>query len=221
MKRELDVADLNQSIDVGEAKHQDGYLGYQQRYFSSYLHWSFDGTNEWAVHFSIGMATNQQKRFLVEEISQAGYPLNEVYFINKENLELWIDGELAGLCRYVLSGHGDDVSLDETAEKSPADRPYRLNMELQAVFVRPQFHSMGFGSALCQQLADTVCSGILNRLFPNPIPSPSIELTLFCDYNSEAGESFFNELADQLETKLSVIQKAKGLLLRIVVDAGY
>lgn len=45
MKRELDVADLNQSIDVGEAKHQDGYLGYQQRYFSSYLHWSFDGTN--------------------------------------------------------------------------------------------------------------------------------------------------------------------------------
>lgn len=167
------------------------------------------------------MATNQQKRSLVEEISEAGYPLNEVYFINMENLELWIDGELAGLCRYNLSGHGDDICLDETAEKSPTDRPYRLHMELQAVFVRPQFHSKGFGSALCYQLSDTVCSGIFNRLLPNPTPSPSVELTLFCDFEPEAGERFFNEFVEQLETKLTVIQKAKGLLLRIVVEAGY
>ncbi|WP_179053525.1 GNAT family N-acetyltransferase [Pseudomonas hunanensis] len=221
MKRELDTADLDQRIEDRDAMHQDGYLGHQHRYFSSSLHWSFDGATEWAVHFSVGMATNHQKRPLVEEISEAGCPMNEAYFMNKENLELWIDGELAGLCRYSLSGHGDDVSLVETAEKPPADRPYLLHMELQAVFVRPQFHSMGLGSALCHQLADTVCSGILNRLLPNPTPSPSVELTLFCDFDSEAGESFFNELLEQLETKLSVIKKAKGLLIRIVVDAGY
>ncbi|WP_181003789.1 GNAT family N-acetyltransferase [Pseudomonas putida] len=221
MKRELKTTYLDRSNDDGEAQHQDGYLGHQQRYFSSYIHWSFDGANEWAVHLSVGMATNQQKLPLVEEISEAGCPLNEVYFINKENLELWIDGELTGLCRYSLSGHGDDISLDETTEKPPKDSPYRLHMELQAVFVRPHFHSKGFGSALCHQLADTVCSGILNRLLPNSTPSPSVELTLYCDFESEAGETFFNELAEKLETKLSVIRKAKGLLLLIVVEAGY
>lgn len=49
MNEEFESADLDQSFNDEEVKHQDGYLGPQQRYLSLHMHWSFDSTDEWSI----------------------------------------------------------------------------------------------------------------------------------------------------------------------------
>lgn len=56
----------------GEVSHQDGILGPQNRALGVFVHPSYDGKEEWNVFFSIGMATNQEKAPLVQEIAAAG-----------------------------------------------------------------------------------------------------------------------------------------------------
>lgn len=43
------------------------------------------------------------------------------------------------------------------------DEPYRLDLSLLAVFIRPKYHSKGLGNLMSVQLADLVASGVLSR----------------------------------------------------------
>lgn len=115
-EQDMDVVDdTNDQSDAEALLPQDGFLGHRRQYFSVQMHCSYSGTEEWATYFSTGIATDTQKAPLVEEIREAGTPLNNKYFLNSENLELWIDGQLAGLCRYRLSGHGDqDLTISRS-----------------------------------------------------------------------------------------------------------
>lgn len=78
--------------------HQDGFQGTQKRILTVFPHLA-DSGSEWNCYISVGMATDEQKAPLVDEIAQARSPLNDKYFLGAENLELWIDNHLAGLCR--------------------------------------------------------------------------------------------------------------------------
>lgn len=206
---------------VVNCKHQDSFLGPQQAYLSSYLHYALEDDRHWAVHFSIGMAIDDQKRHIFHELAAAGNRLNEDYFLGVENLELWVDGQLGGLCRFSVCGDDDHDEFDELRVTPNAKSPYKIYIGLQAVFVRPQLKSRGFGEALCHQLSDVVTSGLLNRLLPQDVPSPSFNITLSADFESAEGERFYNELAQLLQMKLTVLEKTKGIPFRIIEDAGY
>lgn len=201
--------------------HQDNFLGPQKAFLSPYLHWSLDGEDQWAVHFSLGTASIESKKTLLQEFFAAGNKLNEGYFLHVENLELWIEGELAGLCRFEVSGDGDKRATGDHAPVLSADTPFRVDIELQAVFVHPKYKSKGFGNALCHQLSDVIANGLLNRIMPQPVPSPFLQITLLSDFESAEGERFFDELSELLHMKLSVLEKAKNLPFQLIEDAGY
>lgn len=199
---------------------QDGFLGPRRQYLSVQFHYSYSGTEEWAAYFSVGMATDAQKEPLVAEIREAGSPLNSEYFINAENLELWINGQLGGLCRYRLSGFGDQ-SFTSSNSDEPGEDELFLHLSLLAVFIRPQYHSKGLGSLLSTQLAEIVASGLLNRFLGNPVTSSNIRLTIAADLESSAGEAFFENLTEELEIKINAISAATQVSIEISVDAGY
>lgn len=131
-----------------EPWHQDDALPPQKRCVSIFQHSTYDGTQQWNALISIGMATNEEKSPLVEEIAATGSPLEDTYFIDAENLELWINKELAGLCRYRSHGSED---LDSTSE---TQGPLRFLFSFDAVFVRPLYHSLGIGEILSEHLTE-------------------------------------------------------------------
>ena len=216
-EQDIDAAD----DDENALLPQDGFLGHRQQYLSVQTHCSYSGTEEWAIYFSTGIATSVQKAPLVEEICESGAPLNSKYFLNSENLELWIDGQLAGLCRYLLSGHGDQDLTYSDLDPPNKDEPYQLTLSLLAVFIRPQFHSKGMGYLLSIQLADLVASGVLSRILAAPFVSSNISFLVTADFESSEGERFFDDLVDELQVRLNTISTALGTPIKINVDAGY
>ncbi|KPG95894.1 hypothetical protein AEQ67_18230 [Pseudomonas sp. RIT-PI-q] len=215
------VDDANDQSEEDSMLPQDGFIGHRRQYLSVQMHCSYSGTEEWATYFSMGIATDAQKSPLVEEIREAGAPLNSKYFLNTENLELWINGQLAGLCRYRLSGHGDQDLTISDLDAPNKDEPYDLDLSLLAVFIRPQYHSKGLGYLLSVQLADLVASGVLSRIVSAPFVSPHISFTVTADFESSEGERFFEGLTEELEIKLNAVSTAVGTPIKISVDAGY
>jgi hypothetical protein len=221
-EQHMDIEDdTNDQLDEESLLPQDGFLGHRQQYLSAQIHCSYSGTEEWATYFSIGIATDVQKAPLVEEICEAGAPLNSKYFLNSETLELWINGQLAGLCRYRLSGHGDQDLTISDLDAPNKEEPYHLDLSLLAVFIRPQYHSKGLGYLLSIQLADLVASGVLSRILSAPFVSPHISFTVKADFESSEGEHFFDTLTEELEMRLSAVSTAVGIPIKITVDAGY
>ena len=214
------VDDANDQSDEDSLLPQDGFLGHRQQYLSVQIHCSYSGTEEWATYFSIGIATDAQKAPLVKEIREAGTPLNSKYFLNSENLELWINGQLAGLCRYRLSGHGDQDLTTSDLDAPNKDEPYHLELSLFGG-VRPLYHSKGLGYLLSVQLADLVESSVLSRILAIPFVSPHISFTVTADFESSEGERFFDTLTEELEMRLNAISTAVGTPLKITLDAGY
>ncbi|QLJ12527.1 hypothetical protein H0H12_18930 [Pseudomonas putida] len=212
------LAPLN---DLINGNHQDRFLGSQQTQSFPYPHYSFSNNRKWEVHFTLGMASNDQKLRLINEVTATGNPLNVAYFLSVENLEMWIDAELAGLCRFQVTGDGDQDENNQCRAPSDAETPLKIQVNLHAAFVRPQFRSLGFGEALCVQLSNVVGNGILNRLVSQPISSPSIDITISADLESAEGERFCNQLSELLQSKMAVLYKIISIPYRIIDDAAY
>jgi len=198
-----------------EPPNQDVFLGTQSRNLNVFCHETYDGSDCWRGHTSIGMATDEQKAPLVDEIAEAGSPLNPKYFIAVENLELWIENELAGLCRYRLAT-GDDPEY----EIAPGEA-FRLLLTLDAIFIRPQFHSQGFGQILSEELALLVTSGIFTKLRADISIHPEVDLALYCEFESAQGERFFNQLVDELQFRTEIISHLIKVPIKVSTDAGY
>lgn len=218
------AADINRLASLNNLNNgnpQNSFLGPQHTQLFSYLHHSCNDNRKWEVRFSIGMTSNDQKLRLINEVTATGNPLNVANFLSVENLELWIDAELAGLCRFQVTGDGDQDENDQYRAPSDAETPFKIQVNLHAAFVRPQFRSLGFGEALCVQLSNVVGNGILNRLVSQPISSPSIDVTLSAELESAEGERFCNQLSELLQSKMAVLYKIIGIPYRIIDDAAY
>ncbi|WLD65467.1 hypothetical protein [Pseudomonas sp. OVF7] len=198
-----------------EPWHQDDALGPQKRCVSIFQHSTYDGTQHWNALISIGMATNEEKFPLVEEIAAAGSPLNDNYFINAENLERWINNELAGLCRYRSHGSED---LDG---ESKTQGPLKLLFSLDAVFVRPLYHSLGFGEILSEHLAEQLMAGLLTQLVRIKSHDDGADVVLFADFDSIEGDCFFEKLAELIELKIEISSNSLGIPITFSTDSGY
>jgi ribosomal protein S18 acetylase RimI-like enzyme len=198
-----------------EPWHQDDALGPQKRCVSIFQHSTYDGTQHWNALISIGMATNEEKSPLVKEIAAAGSPLNDNYFIDAENLELWINKELAGLCRYRSHGSED---LDDESE---TQGPLRFLFSLDAVFVRPLYHSLGFGEILSEHLAEQLMAGLLTQLVRIKSHDAGADVVLFADFDSVEGDRFFENLAELIELKIEISSNSLGIPITFSTDSGY
>jgi ribosomal protein S18 acetylase RimI-like enzyme len=187
-----------------EPWHQDDALGPQKRCVSIFQHSTYDGTQHWNALISIGMATNEEKS-----------PLNDNYFIDAENLELWINKELAGLCRYRSHGSED---LDGESE---TQGPLRFLFSLDAVFVRPLYHSLGFGEILSEHLAEQLMAGLLTQLVRIKSHDAGADVVLFADFDSIEGDRFFENLAELIELKIEISSNSLGIPITFSTDSGY
>lgn len=198
-----------------EPWHQDDALGPQKRCIRIFQHSTYDGTQHWNALISIGMATNEEKFPLVKEIAAAESPLDGNYFIDAENLELWIDKELAGLCRYRSHGSED---LDGTSE---TQGPLRFLLSLDAVFVRPLYHSLGFGEILSEHLSEQLMAGLLTQLVRTKSHDAGADVILSADFDSIEGERFFENLAELIERKIEITSDSLGVPITFATDSGY
>ena len=171
------VREIEQDVPCqGMTWHQNDILGPQRRGLSVFVHSSYDRRKDWHVVFSVGMATNDEKAPLIEETAACGMPLNPRYFIDAENLELWIDNALAGLCRCRL------YEVDNPDEELGPDEPLSFTVSLGAVFIRPLYRSLGFGELLNEQLAELIVSGILTHLMRKEADYSAIDVALTADF---------------------------------------
>lgn len=193
--------------------HQDGFQGPQKRILTVLSHLS-DGGSEWSCYISVGMATDEQKAPLVEEIAQAGSPLNDKYFLGAENLELWIDNHLAGLCRCRLSAPDEEEAL-ATGES------FMALVYLDAVFIRPCYQSLGFGERLSEQCVEQVTNSLMAHLRERHSGYSYIEIVLNADFESEQGERFFDQMTDSLQMNMDVIAQMLRIPIKVSTDAGY
>lgn len=212
MKTELGAIALVDEPDEDQ-KHQDDFLGSQARCLAAWPHLSYDGQDHRHVMTSIGLATDAEKCPLVEEISASGSPLNHRYFLAVENIELWVNNQLAGLCRYRNVKREPSDELD--------DETLSFFVTLDAVFVRPRYHSLGFGEVLSEALAEQIVAGIFTHLHKHRPFKGRADLTLFADFNSEQGERFFDNLSDLVAKRMEGISESIGISIEIEVDAGY
>lgn len=193
--------------------HQDGFQGPQKRVLSVFPHLADSGSG-WNCYISVGLATDEQKAPLVDEIAQAGSALNHKYFLGAENLELWIDNELAGLCRCRLLAPDEEEAL--TAGES-----FTAWVYLDAVFIRPIYQSLGFGERLSEQCVEFVTNSLLAYIRERYSGSPSVEVVLNADFESEQGERFFDQITDNLQMNMEVIAQMLKVPIKVSMDAGY
>lgn len=193
--------------------HQDDFQGPQKRILTVFTHLTYSGS-EWGCYISVGMATDQQKALLVDEIAKAGSPLNQKYFLGAENLELWIDNQLAGLCRYRLSAPDEDQAL-------AAGESFMAWVYLDAVFIRPGYQSMGFGERLTEQCVEQLTNSFLAHIRDCYSDYPLIEVVLNADFESEQGERFFDQMTDNLQMNMDVIAQMLEIPIKVSTDAGY
>lgn len=92
---------------------------------------------------------------------------------------------------------------------------------LDAVFIRPRYHALGFGELFNEQLAELLVSGMLTRLIRNKAGYSAVHVTVTADFESSQGEAFFDYLTDQLEFKLEVASGVFGVPIKLSTDAGY
>lgn len=202
-------------LTVLEPWHEDDALGPQKRCVSIFQHSTYDGTQHWNALISIGMATNEEKYPLVKEIAAAGSPLNDNYFIDAENLELWINKELAGLCRYRIHGSED---LDGESE---TQGPLRFLFSLDGVFVRPLYHSLAFGEIVSEHLAEQLMAGLLTQLVRIKLHDAGANVVLLADFDSIEGERFFENLAKLIEIRIEISSDSLGIPITFSTDSGY
>ncbi|QXW42706.1 hypothetical protein [Pseudomonas amygdali] len=193
--------------------HQDGFQGPQKRILTVFPHHADNGC-EWNCYISIGMATDEQKAPLVNEIAQAGSPLNDKYFLGAENLELWIDNHLAGLCRCRLSAPDEEEAL-------ATEESFMAWVYLDAVFIRPCYQSLGFGERLSEQCVEQVTNSLLAHFRERHSGYSSIEVVLNADFESEQGERFFDQMTDNLQMNMDVIAQMLRIPIKVSTDAGY
>lgn len=193
--------------------HQDDFQGAQKRILTVFPHLTDNGS-EWNCYISIGMATDEQKAPLVDEIAQAGSPLNHKYFLGAENLELWIDNQLAGLCRCRLSAPDEEEAL-------AAGDSFMAWIYLDAVFIRPCYQSMGFGERLSEQCVEQLTNSVFAHIRECYSDYPSIEVVLNADFESEQGERFFEQMTDNLQMNMDVIAAILNVPIKVSTDAGY
>jgi hypothetical protein len=198
-----------------EPWHQDDVLGAQRRCICAWTHDSNDNRTQWSVCVSIGLATDGEKAPLVAEIATAGTPLDENYFLHRENLELWIDNQLAGLCRYSSRSFGPDDLMGGASE------PLAFDVTLDAVFVRPMYHSLGFGEMLSEIMAEQILAGILTRMHGRRSLGGDVTLTMNADFNSCEGERFFENIIELISANMATVSKSLGVAFKMIVDAGY
>jgi len=193
--------------------HQDHFQGPQKRILTVFSHLA-DSGSEWNCYISVGMATDEQKAPLVDEIAQAGSPLNHKYFLGAENMELWIDNQLAGLCRCRLSAPDEEEAM-------AAGDTFMAWVYLDAVFIRPCYHSMGFGERLSEQCVEQLTNGVFAHIRERYSNYPSIEVVLNADFESEQGERFFEQMTDNLQMNMDVIAGMLNIPIKVSTDAGY
>jgi GNAT superfamily N-acetyltransferase len=193
--------------------HQDSLQGPQKRIVTVFPHLAYSGS-KWNCYISVGMATDEQKAPLVQEIAQAGSPLNGRYFLGAENLELWIDNELAGLCRCSLSTPDED-------EAPTAFESFAAFIRLDAVFIRPCYQSLGFGEHLSEQCVELVTNSLLVHFRERYSSYSSIDVVLIADFESEQGERFFDQMTDNLEMNMDLIAEMLKVPIKVSTDAGY
>lgn len=212
----VETDEIGQGFSENEEPwHQDEVLGAQKRCIRAWTHDSDDNRTQRSVCVSIGLATDEEKAPLVTEIATAGTPLDENYFLGRENLELWIDNQLAGLCRYNSRLFGPHDLPGSASELLAFD------VALDAVFVRPIYHSLGFGEILSEIMAEQILAGILTRMHRRRSQDGEITLTMSADFNSFEGERFFENIIELISANMGAVSAYHGVAFKMIVDAGY
>lgn len=193
--------------------HLDDFQGPQKRILSVFPYTIYNGST-WNCYISLGMATNEQKAPLVEEIAKAGSPLNPKYFLNAENLELWVDNALAGLCRLRLSSPDEEGAM-------AAGESFMAIGSLEAVFVRPCYQSLGFGELISEYCAELVTNSLFAHIRERYSSYPSIEVILRADFESAEGERFFDQLTDTMQMNMEMIAGMLKIPIKVSTDAGF
>lgn len=212
----LETDEIGQGFSKNdEPWHQDDALGAQKRCIRAWTRDSDDDRTQWGMCVSIGLATDEEKAPLVTEIATAGFPLDENYFLGAENLELWIDNQLAGLCRYNSRSFGPHDLLGSAAQ------PLAFDVTLDAVFVRPIYHSLGFGEILSEIMAEQISAGILTRMHGRRSLGGDVTLTMNADFNSFEGERFFENVIELISVNVATVSASLGVAFKLIVEAGY
>ena len=151
----------------------------------------------------------------MKEIAATGAPLDDNYFIDAENLELWKDKGLAGLCLY--RSHGSEYLDGESKTRGPL----KCLFSLDVVFVRPFYHSLGFGEILSEHLAEQLMAGLLTKLVCTKSHDAGADVVLYADFDSIEGERFFESMAELIERKIEVSSNFLGIPITFSTDSGY
>ena len=212
----LETDEIRQGFSKNdEPWHQDDVLGAQKRCIRAWTRDSDDNRTQWSMCVSIGLATDEEKAPLVTEIATAGFPFDENYFLEAENLELWIDNQLAGLCRYNSRSFGLHDLLGS------ASQPLAFDVTLDAVFVRPSYHSLGFGEILSEIMAEQISAGILTRMHGRRSLGGDVTLTMNAHFNSFEGERFFENVIELISVNIATVSASLGVAFKLIVEAGY
>lgn len=92
---------------------------------------------------------------------------------------------------------------------------------LDAVFVRPLYHSLGFGEILSEHLAEQLMAGLLTQLVRIKSHDAGADVVLFADFDSVEGDRFFENLAELIELKIEISSNSLGIPIAFSTDSGY
>lgn len=160
------------------------------------------------AQYRYGSASENEKVAVLDEFHRAGDCLDRRYFMDHDLHELWLDGQLIGLC---------NLHVGASVLKSGVE----IDTSLQAIFLLKKFRGNGLSTALIDCILDDLAAGYTATI-AEAISAQAVEIifVLHADIESEEGEWVFRHLKNFVEYYIEKAKAAFQIKIRLQIEAG-
>lgn len=180
------------------------------RYLDWGKHWPLTLTDEYRIVVSYGMATEDQKRAIFPKRRAKTDVLTHKVFDGQKCYELWVDGDLVGLCDVSVSGWNRAGSLT-------------LIANLDAVYLKGRFRKKGLLRPFLEVVGWAVNQELMTYVMrAAQAGTTAFEVTVEADLYSLGGQAAVRILGDQMLVGLENAADCAGLPIEVqIIDDAW
>lgn len=162
----------------------------------------------WHAVYAFGTAGEQAKHAALSKLEKGGDVLPPAFFLNQDCHELWVGGELIGLCNII------------TEAKTEGDTTI-IVADLKAIFLLSEFRGHGVSSVFIDSIWKDLAAAITSTAAEAAKAGVErLTLMLLADYQTEEGEGVFSHFEALLDSYADLLAATFNLDTEVKSDAG-
>jgi hypothetical protein len=167
-----------------------------------------EAPDPWHALYAYGTAGEEAKRVALRKLELGGDTLHPACFLNQDCHELWVGGELIGLC---------SINTEAKTEGDTAD----IVIGLKSIFLLGDFRGHGVSSVFIDCIWKDLAAAITSTAAEaTEAGVERLILLLIADFQTEEGEGVFSHFEALLDSYSNSLASGFNLDIEVKTDAG-